>query len=89
MKITILLFALISLSSYAETKPKNKMMPMMEATKEQRDNMAKIHEKMAECLRSDKTLQDCHAEMKNSCHESMGNDACQMHSMEKLMKMKK
>ena len=39
-------------------------------TKEQREQMAAAHEKIAACLRSDKPIDECHAEMKKM-HDSM------------------
>lgn len=46
-------------------------------TPEQRENMAKMHEDMAKCLRSTKPMKECHEEMKKSC-ESMGKDCPMM-----------
>lgn len=48
-----------------------------EWTKEQREAMAKNHESMAACLRSDKAIADCHDEMLKSCKES---DVCPMNA---------
>lgn len=45
-------------------------------TKETREKMAVVHEQMAACLRSDKSLADCHAEMRKSCKESLGDQGC-------------
>ena len=42
----------------APSKPKHP-----EPTKEQREEMAKSHEAMAQCLRSDKAMEDCWHEM--------------------------
>jgi hypothetical protein len=39
-------------------------------TKEQREKMAEAHEKMAACLRSDKAIEECHAEMMKE-HDAM------------------
>lgn len=39
-------------------------------TKEQREKMAEAHEKIAACLRSDRPIDECHAEMKQM-HEAM------------------
>ena len=39
-------------------------------TKEQREQMAAAHEKVAACLRSDKPIDQCHDEMKKM-HDSM------------------
>ncbi len=39
-------------------------------SKEQREKMAEAHEKIAACLRSDKPIEECHAEMKQM-HDSM------------------
>ncbi len=45
---------------------------MPEPTKEQRMKMAEAHTKMAECLKSEKTMKDCHTEMMTSCKEANG-----------------
>lgn len=41
-----------------------------EFSREDREKMAKAHESMAACLRSDKTLDACHEEMRKSCDDS-------------------
>lgn len=43
---------------------------MPEPTKEQRTKMADMHSKMAECLKSEKPMKDCHKEMMDSCKEA-------------------
>lgn len=58
-------------------KDKMGKMPKMEWTNIQRENMAKMHENMATCLRTNKAVNDCRAEMKTSCKE-MGKEACPM-----------
>ncbi len=59
-----------------------------EVTIEQRNQMAQAHEKMAECLRSSKLLNQCRSEMRTNCKEVMGKDGCPMmgkgDSLEKL-----
>jgi hypothetical protein len=50
-----------------------------EPTKEQRQKMAEMHEKMAACLKSDKPASDCHKEMMASCKEAMGKECPMMH----------
>jgi hypothetical protein len=50
----------------ADPGPSNHPQP----TKEQREKMAEAHEKIAACLRSDKPIEECHAEMKQM-HEAM------------------
>lgn len=57
----------------------------MELSKEQREQMAQMHTKMADCLRSDKTFSACHDEMYESC-KGMDMKACPM--MDKGMKKK-
>ena len=42
-------------------------------TKEQRDTMAQAHDKMAACLRSERAIEDCHAEMMKN-HDMMMHD---------------
>ena len=45
-------------------------------TKEMREKMALLHEQMAACLRSDKSLAECRAEMQKSCSGMMGDQGC-------------
>jgi hypothetical protein len=53
-----------------------------EITAEQRQQMANMHEKMSTCLRSDKSMEDCHKEMMDSHKDFMGKgDSCPMHGM--------
>lgn len=64
--------------SYAEDMykaSKSAKYPKMEWTTLQRENMAKMHESMATCLRSNKSVHDCRAEMKTSCKD-MGKEGC-------------
>jgi hypothetical protein len=42
-------------------------------TKEMREKMAKAHEDMAACLRSDRTVEECHSEMMKN-HDMMMHD---------------
>ncbi len=58
-------------------------------SKETREKMAVVHEQMAACLRSDKSLADCHTEMMKSCKESLGDQGCPMMGMGKGMGMGK
>lgn len=44
-------------------------------TKEQREQMAAAHERMAQCLRSDRSFADCHKEMQAACKQ-MGAHGC-------------
>jgi hypothetical protein len=43
--------------------------------------MAALHEQMAACLRSDKSIADCQTEMMKSCRDTMGTQACPMMGM--------
>jgi hypothetical protein len=45
---------------------------------EQRQQMAEIHRKMADCLASTRPLAECRAEMHASCQAAMGKDGCPM-----------
>jgi hypothetical protein len=45
-------------------------------SKEQREKMATIHEQMAACLRSDKSMDACHKEAMKNCEQAMGKDWC-------------
>ena len=50
-------------------------------TKETREKMAVLHEQMATCLRSDKPIADCHAEMMKGCQQNLGDHGCPMMGM--------
>ena len=54
--------------------------PQGAPSKEMRAKMATVHERMAACLRSDKPINDCRAQMMKSCQEMMG-DQCPMMGM--------
>ena len=43
-----------------------------------REQMAAIHQRMAECLRSDRSFEECRTEMRASCHTAMGASGCPM-----------
>jgi hypothetical protein len=68
----------LSLPTYGQT-PTKQSAPKHERpepSKDQRNKMATAHEQMATCLRSDKSMEECHEEMRKSCKE-MG-DQCPM-----------
>ena len=48
---------------------------------DQRQAMAAIHEKMAACLRSDRSYAECRSEMWSSCQTQMGQNGCPMMGM--------
>lgn len=50
-------------------------------SKELREQMAQAHEKMAMCLRSDVSVQDCHQQMRAQCQDMKGDGSCMMGKM--------
>lgn len=52
-----------------------------EPTREQRQQMAKLHEQMAVCLRSDKSFPECRNQMRAACQSTMGAQGCPMMGM--------
>jgi hypothetical protein len=55
--------------------------PTADATgpsKEIRDKLATLHEQLANCLRSDKPIAQCHTEMMKSCQDMFGAQGCPM-----------
>ena len=50
-------------------------------TKEMRAQMATVHEHMAACLRSDKSMAHCRNEMMSNCRKIMGTQECSMMGM--------
>jgi hypothetical protein len=51
--------------------------PAPEPSSEQRHKMAEIHQRMADCLVSERPMSECRAEMQKSC-QSMGREDCSM-----------
>ena len=49
-----------------------------EISKQQREQMAKAHEKLAACLRSDRALDECRQEMRATCMSTFGEQGCPM-----------
>ena len=45
-------------------------------TRAMREGMATLHEEMAACLRSEKPLSECRAEMQKHCQAMMGKQGC-------------
>lgn len=84
MNLAKMLFGALFLSSVlslaADHKPADaKAGGMMKPpTKEERVKMAAAHEKMATCLKSDSSMEDCHKEMVKVCEETHGKGKCPM-----------
>jgi hypothetical protein len=68
--------ALLFASSAFAAEPKKS--PPAEPTPEARQHMADVHQKMADCLRSERPLAECRTEMMSSCQEMMGEGGCPM-----------
>lgn len=49
-----------------------------EPSKQAREQMAKMHEEMAACLRSEKSFEDCQNQMHQHCMKAMGEKGCPM-----------
>lgn len=56
-------------SAFAAQEP---TAPAPQPSKESREQMARMHEQMAVCLRSDKAFVECQTQMQNACHSAMG-----------------
>ncbi|OFZ55480.1 MAG: hypothetical protein A2428_06765 [Bdellovibrionales bacterium RIFOXYC1_FULL_54_43] len=67
--LTQLLLATLLLSSPALAADKPAPSKETAPSAEVREKMAKNHEKMAACLRSDKPVQDCRKEMMETCRK--------------------
>jgi hypothetical protein len=72
--VTALVVIWASAASAADPQPNAPPDPTPDA----RQKMATIHEKMAACLRSDRPMAECRADMWKSCQEQMGADGCPM-----------
>ena len=84
--IAVFLFSGVT-AGFAADQPKSPPSP----TKEMRQQMAAVHEKMAACLRSDRPFAECRDEMQKTCHDMMGEHGCPMmgmgmHGHDRMMK---
>lgn len=79
-KLTFIIFS-ITLSVHAENN-KN----LRELNQDERQQMATMHEKVASCLRSEKTMSQCHEEMMKEC--PMG-ESCTMGTMKHRARLNK
>ncbi len=50
--------------------------PGLVPSKEQREQMAVLHERMAACLRSDKSVTECRSDMMRGCQQTLGASGC-------------
>ena len=78
MKILALAGLFLAAPAFAVEKEKASEKKHPEVSAEQRKKMADAHEKMAACLRSDKSFEDCHKEMWAARKDIMGGDECPM-----------
>lgn len=76
--ISCAVLAFGSVGAAAEHDHSSAAMTHPEMTKDQRAQMATVHEQMAACLRSDKTMSACHDEMKTACSAKNGENGCPM-----------
>lgn len=74
---TLLLASSIHSASEAQTPATDSTASMSESLA-QRSEMADLHQTMAICLRSSKSMSDCQEEMKANCKMNMGEDSCMM-----------
>jgi hypothetical protein len=76
--LTLILFIqLLGTAGFAEDSSKSappRKLPL--PTAEQRKKMADAHEKMASCLRSTRTVEDCRHEMMEVCRGTTDQAAC-------------
>lgn len=73
--LTVLLSANIAWSADA---PQSSSAPRSAPSKAVREKMATMHEQMAACLRSDKSIAECRSDMMKSCSETVGSQGCSM-----------
>lgn len=72
-------FALASAAPAFAADPEKPVAP----SAEQRQKMAEVHQKMADCLKSNRPMSECRDEMHQSCKGMMGEAGCPMMGMGK------
>lgn len=65
------LLACVSFAAEEPTQDKHPAPP----TKQEREQFATLHEHVAACLRSDKTMRECHEAARKECEDTLG-DRC-------------
>jgi len=75
--VVMVISLLVAVGSFAADSGKS-MEVNSGFSKEQREKMAVAHEKMANCLRSEKVFAECREEMMQSCQKDMGGESCPM-----------
>lgn len=75
-RVEVALFAMLIVAAAAVLAAEEP--PAAPPSKQMREQMAEVHEKMASCLRSDKSFADCRSEMQNNCKTMMGDQGCPM-----------
>lgn len=70
--------ALASASVWSADPPPASAGAQAAPSKDVREKMAALHEQMATCLRSDRTVAECRTEMRTSCLKTVGTDGCPM-----------
>ncbi len=74
--------ALLSASAWSVDPPPPVASPSQAVpSKEVREKMARLHEQMAACLRSDKSFAECRAEMRRGCPQTVGAESCPLMGM--------
>lgn len=74
LAVAIGMFSIGAVAQAEETSPPAPADP----TPAQRQAMAAIHRKMAECLASERPFAECRAEMHASCRATLGAQGCPM-----------
>ena len=64
--------------TFAAEPPSSQTTPSPAPSKEMREQMAVAHERMASCLRSDRTFTECRQQMQQNCSQMMGEQGCMM-----------
>jgi hypothetical protein len=79
--IRILIVSILAIVGASATLAANSPGAPSAPSKEMREKMATLHEQMAACLRSDKSITQCRTEMMTNCQDVMGKDGCPMMGM--------
>jgi len=92
---TLLVLSLFILQSPLSRAADEGAKKMPELTKEERakradrmDQMAEVHKKMAECLRTDKPMAECHEQMKKECPMAKEGNCPMMDEMHGMKRMR-
>jgi hypothetical protein len=78
LTFSVMVILIGSSVSLGDDTKKSQASKAAEPTTEQRQKMAELHERMASCLRSERSVGECRQDMMKGCRDTLGKEGCPM-----------